>query len=143
MMDAGHHSDAGSWFQTLPFSSFSLLIMKAITLRSPVMRSRICFESSSINLYGRSSSVVDGYAVSWAKVREKRREMIGATRAATNQQPALFEMYHDPKPQARRTAVGRYHSPSLFDWITRWWRRDNIEARILLLDIAVFLSTVS
>jgi len=60
--------------------------------------------------------MIDGHAVSWSRVREKRREMLEAAKALADCQPALFELVDDHKPAAQRTAADRYRTPSLFDW---------------------------
>lgn len=56
---------------------------------------------------------IDGKRYAWRELVERRKEQIKA--AALPDQPALFEMHEDHKPEAERTAAGRYSQPSLFD----------------------------
>jgi hypothetical protein len=56
---------------------------------------------------------LDGRRYLWRDILELRREQRKARAAA--QQPALFELRHDRRPEAARTAAGRYLEPSLFD----------------------------
>ena len=58
--------------------------------------------------------VIDGHGYSWQQLCELRRQQLEAWRAAQSAQPALFEMKHDVRPAAERTAAGRYQEPSLF-----------------------------
>jgi hypothetical protein len=55
---------------------------------------------------------IDGRRYPWRDVLQLRREQKKALRQA--QQPALFELKHDPRPAPERTAAGRYLEPSLF-----------------------------
>jgi hypothetical protein len=55
---------------------------------------------------------IDGRRYLWRDVLELRREQKKALRQA--QQPALFELRHDPRPASERTPAGRYLEPSLF-----------------------------
>ena len=59
--------------------------------------------------------MVDGRAFSWQRLCELRREQLEAWKKAEGQQPALFELRDDYRPQAARTAAGRYREPSLLD----------------------------
>jgi hypothetical protein len=55
---------------------------------------------------------IDGKRYLWRDILQLRREQRKAMRQA--QQPALFDLKHDPRPAAARTAAGRYLEPSLF-----------------------------
>lgn len=57
--------------------------------------------------------VIDGRAYSWRDLCERRRQQLEAWKAAHPQQPALFEIKHDSRPAAERTAAGRYREPTL------------------------------
>ena len=57
---------------------------------------------------------IDGRSLSWQRILELRRQQVQAWRAAQPRQLALFELKHDCRPQAERTAAGRYQEPSLF-----------------------------
>lgn len=57
---------------------------------------------------------IDGRALSWQRLLELRRQQVEARRSALPRQLALFELKHDCRPQAERTAAGRYQEPSLF-----------------------------
>jgi hypothetical protein len=61
--------------------------------------------------------IVDGHAFSWQQLCELRRQQLEAWRAERGEQPALFELRDDCRPQAERTATGRYREPSLLDGI--------------------------
>lgn len=56
---------------------------------------------------------IDGKRYLWRDILALRRTQIAAYRKA--QQPLLFEPKHDCRPEAQRTAAGRYFEPSLFD----------------------------
>ena len=58
--------------------------------------------------------MVDGHALSWRRISELRRQQLEAWRADQDRQPALFELKHDCRPKAERTAAGRYREPTLF-----------------------------
>ena len=58
--------------------------------------------------------IVDGRAYSWARLIELRKQQLEAWRAAQCRQLALFELKNDCRPEAERTASGRYREPSLF-----------------------------
>ena len=55
---------------------------------------------------------IDGKRYLWRDVLQTRREQKMAY--ARMQQPTLFELKDDCRPQAERTAAGRYREPSLF-----------------------------
>jgi hypothetical protein len=55
---------------------------------------------------------IDGKRYLWRDVLELRREQKQAQ--ARGQQPTLFELKEDRRPEADRTATGRYREPSLF-----------------------------
>lgn len=59
--------------------------------------------------------IIKGRAYSWRAILEARRAQIKAWKAARPQQPALFELKEDRRPEAERTAAGRYNEPSLFN----------------------------
>ena len=61
--------------------------------------------------------IVNGHAFSWQQLCELRRQQLEAWKAAHGEQPALFELRDDCRPQAERTAAGRYLEPSLLDGI--------------------------
>ena len=58
--------------------------------------------------------VIDGHAVSWQRICELRRQQLEAWKAEQARQLALFEMKEDHRPEAERTAAGRYLEPTLF-----------------------------
>jgi len=58
--------------------------------------------------------IIEGHAYSWRAILEARRRQIEAWKAARPQQPALFQLKEDCRPEAERTAAGRYREPSLF-----------------------------
>jgi hypothetical protein len=58
--------------------------------------------------------IVDGHALSWQRLCELRRQQLEAWKAAQPTQPALFELKDDCRPEAERTAAGRYREPTLF-----------------------------
>jgi hypothetical protein len=55
---------------------------------------------------------IDGKRYLWRDVLELRREQNKAH--ARGQQPTLFELKDDRRPEGDRTAAGRYREPSLF-----------------------------
>jgi hypothetical protein len=57
--------------------------------------------------------IVDGHAFSWQRICELRRQQLAAWKAAQSEQVALFELKEDCRPEAERTAAGRYHEPTL------------------------------
>lgn len=57
--------------------------------------------------------IIDGRAYSWRRILELRRAQIEAWKAARPDQPALFDLKSDRRPQCERTAAGRYREPSL------------------------------
>jgi hypothetical protein len=59
--------------------------------------------------------IVDGHAYSWQRLVELRRQQLEAWRGAQAEQPALFELKDDCRPEAERTATGRYREPTLFN----------------------------
>jgi hypothetical protein len=56
---------------------------------------------------------LDGKLYLWRDLVLLRRDQLAA--CAKVEQPPLFEMRHDSRPQAERTAAGRYLQPGLFD----------------------------
>jgi hypothetical protein len=61
--------------------------------------------------------VIDGHGYSWQQLCELRRQQLEAWKAAQGEQPTLFELKDDCRPQAERTAAGRYQEPTLFSSI--------------------------
>ena len=57
--------------------------------------------------------VIDGHAYCWRRIVELRRRQVEEWRAARPQQPALFELRHDVRPAAQRSAEMRYKEPML------------------------------
>jgi hypothetical protein len=55
---------------------------------------------------------LDGKRYLWREVLQLRREQLKAFARA--EQPALFELRVDRRPEQQRTAAGRYREPSLF-----------------------------
>jgi len=60
---------------------------------------------------------LDGRLYLWRDILARRKEQLRAHAAA--QQPPLFELKHDPRPESERTASGRYREPTLFAVIGR------------------------
>jgi hypothetical protein len=58
--------------------------------------------------------IVDGHAFSWQHLLELRRHQLEAWQAEQCRQLTLFEIKHDCRPEAERTAAARYHEPTLF-----------------------------
>ena len=58
--------------------------------------------------------IVNGHAFSWQQLCELRRQQLEAWKAERGAQPALFELRDDCRPEAERTAAGRYLEPTLF-----------------------------
>jgi hypothetical protein len=56
---------------------------------------------------------IDGKLYRWANILELRRTQLAAWRTA--EQPALFELRIDCRPEAERTSAGRFLEPGLFD----------------------------
>jgi len=61
--------------------------------------------------------IIDERAYSWRAILELRRQQIEAWKAAQRKQPALFDLREDRRPEAERTAAGRYNEPTLLDAI--------------------------
>ncbi len=55
--------------------------------------------------------MIDGKPYVWRELVKMRREQLQAQ--AKRKQLALFEMKEDYRPEAHRTASGRYRQPSL------------------------------
>ena len=55
--------------------------------------------------------VIEGKRIAWRDLLKLRREQ---RRQARSAQLTLFELKEDARPQAERTASGRYQEPSLF-----------------------------
>ncbi len=60
---------------------------------------------------------LDGRLYLWRDILARRKEQLRAQAGA--QQPPLFELKHDPRPESERTASGRYREPTLFAVIGR------------------------
>jgi hypothetical protein len=58
--------------------------------------------------------MVDGHAFSWQRICELRRQQLEAWKAEQARQLALFELKDDCRPEAERTAAGRYAEPTFF-----------------------------
>ena len=63
--------------------------------------------------------IVDGHALSWQRICELRRQQLEAWKAEQARQLALFELKDDRRPEAERTASGRYREPTLFALMDR------------------------
>jgi hypothetical protein len=61
--------------------------------------------------------IVDGHAYSWQRLVELRRQQLEAWKAAEAKQRALFELKDDCRPEAERTAAGRYREPTFLDFM--------------------------
>lgn len=61
--------------------------------------------------------IIDGHAFSWQRLCELRREQLEAWKASHPQQPALFELKTDVRPEVERTADGRYREPTLLGFM--------------------------
>ena len=61
--------------------------------------------------------VIDGRPYSWKRLLELRREQLEAWKAAQPRQPVLFELKDDTRPEAERTATGRYLEPTLLSFL--------------------------
>lgn len=57
--------------------------------------------------------IVDGHAFRWERLVELRRAQLEAWRAEQARQLILFELKEDCRPEAERTAAGRYREPTL------------------------------
>lgn len=70
--------------------------------------------------------IVDGRAYSWQRLRELRRQQLEAWRLSQPEQPALFALKADCRPQPERTAAGRYSEPTLFADLARCGERTTL-----------------
>lgn len=61
--------------------------------------------------------MIGGRAYSWRAILEIRRQQIEAWRAARPAQHVLFDLKEDRRPEAERTAAGRYSEPTLLTWM--------------------------
>jgi hypothetical protein len=59
--------------------------------------------------------IIDGHALSWQRLLELRREQLEARQVEQARQLTLFELKDDCRPEAERTAAGRYREPTLFN----------------------------
>lgn len=57
--------------------------------------------------------VIEGHVYSWRLILAQRRAQLDEWKAAQTQQPALFPLRNDRRPEAERTAAGRYQEPTL------------------------------
>ena len=58
--------------------------------------------------------IVDGHAFSWRRIAELRRQQLEAWQTEQARQLALFELKDDCRPEAERTAAGRFREPTFF-----------------------------
>jgi hypothetical protein len=58
--------------------------------------------------------IVNGHAFSWQQLCELRRQQLEAWRVDQARQLALFELKDDRRPEAERTAAGRFREPTFF-----------------------------
>ena len=58
--------------------------------------------------------IIDGHAFSWTRIVELRKQQLEAWRAEQARRLALFELKDDCRPQAERTAAGRFREPTVF-----------------------------
>lgn len=58
--------------------------------------------------------IIEGRGYSWRALLARRRAQLEAWKAAQPQQPALFALKDDRRPEPERTAAGRYREPGLF-----------------------------
>ena len=58
--------------------------------------------------------MIEGRAYSWRALIETRRMQLEAWKEAQPQQPALFAMHEDRRPETQRRASDRYREPGLF-----------------------------
>jgi hypothetical protein len=58
--------------------------------------------------------IIEGRAHSWRSLLEIRRQQLAEWRKAQGDQPALFALRDDCRPEPERTAAGRFREPSLF-----------------------------
>lgn len=57
--------------------------------------------------------MIGGHAYSWRAILAQRRTQLEEWKAAQMRQPALFDLRDDRRPEAERTAAGRYQEPTL------------------------------
>jgi hypothetical protein len=57
--------------------------------------------------------IIDGHAFNWQRLCDLRRQQLEAWRAEQCRQLTLFELKDDSRPEADRTAAGRYREPTL------------------------------
>jgi hypothetical protein len=58
--------------------------------------------------------ILDGKSYQWSELVRLRRKQLAALKSQDNQ-PALFELRNDVRPETERKASGRYLQRSLFD----------------------------
>jgi hypothetical protein len=56
--------------------------------------------------------IIGGHAYRWQDLCELRRQQLEARKASQPCQLALFELKQDCRPEAERTAAGRYREPT-------------------------------
>jgi len=61
--------------------------------------------------------VIDGRASSWRHICELRRRQLDEWKRVRPQQPALFALKDDRRPEPERSAAGRYREPTLMAWL--------------------------
>lgn len=62
--------------------------------------------------------MIEGRAYSWRAILELRHKQIAAWKKAQPQQPALFDLKDDRRPEPERSAAGRYREPTLLALLT-------------------------
>lgn len=68
--------------------------------------------------------MIAGRVYRWRTILELRRAQLEEWKALQPQQPALFEMQDDRRPETERTAAGRYREPTLLAWLTEEGRQE-------------------
>lgn len=63
--------------------------------------------------------IVDGHAFSWQRLIELRRQQLEAWNAEQARQLTLFELKDDCRPEAERTAAGRFREPTFLASMAR------------------------
>jgi len=58
--------------------------------------------------------IIEGKPYLWSELIRQRREQLAAFKEKAQQQPTLFELKDDTRPEIERRAADRYRQPSLF-----------------------------
>jgi hypothetical protein len=61
--------------------------------------------------------VIEGRAYSWRAILELRRAQLEAWKASRPQQPVLFALKEDRRPEAERSVAGRFREPTLLTYL--------------------------